>query len=674
MNQPIPIAKTKAYASSDEVMIDHLLFSLKTRDTEIRDPATFYRILGTSYHKDWGQYVAAHYLLFSQTAYKEYLVVQRLLLELQTSDLPQHLGLHPDILQQWRDSGKSTLEYLVEELGLMGLHSQYQVFKSRFEVLFSSKLLNRSVLEFNGDYVDVKVNFDEVEYSFNGVRHPHTQTHLEHYGGIIECRYPKLFGSKLVWEQRVENGVANTDCSNAFIDAITITEDDLSTRNFSISIDDKKQENISEEQRHYPFHHELRRHWFAVQRPGAVQLKTTAFNRHYNFQNIQDFRIPLVELVPYLDATGKQLKSLNVALFASIPGVHDEFSLIKTILCPGALVKGQTVLSRKLPLELNQKLYLKRFEEDKARGGRFNVISTSSITIGEEGGIDGSGYGLRKDSKYKSTYPLKYGQFNGDLDTQVPEQGTAVVGGGVISLFAVETIMNSGVLVCESSNKTQNVGGGSIFILSAGSFVNDGRISCGEDGMIRIFCREFVNRGLMTPVPFIQINDGQSLGFGFKALVPELKGKRMKLSVVEHRGHSYGWNHPRNLLESGYGKLYYSSSTRGPPNEDWIVFRMRTVRPMSIIGIGIRNSSSWHYAIERISIEGSADGKAFEHWIQINDIKTGKDELQRFDVDIGSSHYAVANEWKFYKMRILENYGWNKGNEFYEVGMFGVGV
>ena len=146
------------------------------------------------------------------------------------------------------------------------------------------------------------------------------------------------------------------------------------------------------------------------------------------------------------------------------------------------------------------------------------------------------------------------------------------------------------------------------------------------------------------------------------------------MEMMDHRGHweNRDYYHPRKVLKSGTDRWYWSGSDHGPPNEDWIIFKLKTERPVIATRIGIRNYKDHDDgALKRISIEGSFDGKEFEEWIQIDGIKKGMDELQSFDVDLASSHYAMEREWRFYRLRILQNYGWD-GNAFYEFVIFGI--
>ena len=588
VDQVIPIQSTKVYKAGDEESVNHLLFSLKTRPTQIRDPAAFYRTLGIKFKSDWIEGIAQHEQLHEKTLYDERTIKYRLVYE---------LGIN---------------EHFIPRLVLDALKN---IFVTE-NLCISDLTIPRTLHQFRkGDTVQLKWNHQWVP-------------------GLI---------SRILSEKLSVKNVVDGHSTFHWLDA-----EEVAGR-LRIS---------------FPQQQRFNQYQFTFQ-----NVQDDSRNMMCRFKEFRNFTIPFDDLLSPLPRNVQCIADALESIQIGVAVRDDDWDSVFPIQTVQIPIVSTVVIISKNAESFRIARFINMIRHKGRNGGNLSVVSSSSIVIEESGGLNGSECGLQRGSKHKDPPLLKYGRYTGSQhDEKRDTESTEGAGGGVLILSAKQSVVNNGVLLCEPS-KGGLFSGGSICILSAGSFVNGGRISCGEDGIIRILCTEFVNRGLMTPAPFIQINDGQSVGFGFKALAPELKGKRMKLSVVEHRGH-YDEYHPRNLLESGDGE-WYSSSKCGPPNEDWIVFRMDTVRPMFIIGIGIRNHHSG-YAIKRISIEGSVDGKAFEHWIQINDIKR-KNGLQRFDVDIGSSHYAVANEWKFYKMRILENYGNDKRNYFCEFVMFGVG-
>merc|ERR1712190_653267 len=91
-----------------------------------------------------------------------------------------------------------------------------------------------------------------------------------------------------------------------------------------------------------------------------------------------------------------------------------------------------------------------------------------------------------------------------------------------------------------------------------GEFVNNGRISCGEDGVVGIQCRKFVNSGQVTPSPTVRIMERVAVKPFAEALAAKKEREnRMEMEVVDHRGHYIDYKsddgdenryHPRNVL------------------------------------------------------------------------------------------------------------------------------
>ena len=87
VDQPIPIQRTKTWDSDDAVLINHFLYSLKTRSTEIRDQKEFYKKLGVKYRTKWSELILKHDALYAESKYDGKLVIQRLVNELCISDV-----------------------------------------------------------------------------------------------------------------------------------------------------------------------------------------------------------------------------------------------------------------------------------------------------------------------------------------------------------------------------------------------------------------------------------------------------------------------------------------------------------------------------------------------------------------------------------------------------------
>ena len=70
VDQVIPIQSTKSFKTGDEASINHLLFSLKTRSSQIRGPAVFYRRLGIKFKNEWTERLSQHPQLHAKSRYK----------------------------------------------------------------------------------------------------------------------------------------------------------------------------------------------------------------------------------------------------------------------------------------------------------------------------------------------------------------------------------------------------------------------------------------------------------------------------------------------------------------------------------------------------------------------------------------------------------------------------
>ena len=82
VDQPIPIQSATTWESKDDVQINHFLYSLKTRSTEIRDRKEFYKKLGVKYKKKWIAFIMKHGLLNVQSDFQNKSVFHRLVIEL----------------------------------------------------------------------------------------------------------------------------------------------------------------------------------------------------------------------------------------------------------------------------------------------------------------------------------------------------------------------------------------------------------------------------------------------------------------------------------------------------------------------------------------------------------------------------------------------------------------
>ena len=128
--------------------------------------------------------------------------------------------------------------------------------------------------------------------------------------------------------------------------------------------------------------------------------------------------------------------------------------------------------------------------------------------------------------------------------------------------------------------------------------------------------------------------------------------------------------HPRNLLEPGT-KSWYDSAGSGPPEDDWIIFRQTEQRVIPIM-IGLRNGEgNWGLKSIFIDVSTDSDGKCFQKWIQIDDIRRGQNKMQKFAVDPLQSHLAWNKGFNYFRLHLLENHG-GSFNQFYEFVIYGI--
>ena len=135
-----------------------------------------------------------HELLFKATKFRNMLIVERLLAELQIDGLP-FIG---SILNHDQNGGKSYLEYLVEDLKVTQLLPQYQVMTSKFEILHFSPFLDRTWLSLKRNSNLKDRVLQETEYELNGETVPFTVSSVEGRVRDIVLINVNLFGDHRV--------------------------------------------------------------------------------------------------------------------------------------------------------------------------------------------------------------------------------------------------------------------------------------------------------------------------------------------------------------------------------------------------------------------------------------------------------------------------------------------
>merc|ERR1712113_641801 len=98
-------------------------------------------------------------------------------------------------------------------------------------------------------------------------------------------------------------------------------------------------------------------------------------------------------------------------------GVFDAIFPIKTLKIP-FLSTERVWCDAVDPFRINERVKVMPFGDLEQRDGKLEVVSSSSIFIEKEGGINGSNCGLRRGSKCGNRNYLKYGKFIGNTEKQ----------------------------------------------------------------------------------------------------------------------------------------------------------------------------------------------------------------------------------------------------------------
>ena len=142
---PIPLSMDR----DDYVSATHQLFSwLRQRVSRINDPDSVLSRFGLRLDQSsrWLPVIASHPLLFTATAYRGRLFVERLIVELNILSL----DLVHRILRENKDNMRM-LDWLVAIRKVKRLYDHYRVMTSGFSVTFRSELLDKIWLQFNGN-------------------------------------------------------------------------------------------------------------------------------------------------------------------------------------------------------------------------------------------------------------------------------------------------------------------------------------------------------------------------------------------------------------------------------------------------------------------------------------------------------------------------------------------
>ena len=145
-NQCLPIQETETFDDDSDILMNHFIQSLISRESPIIKKDAFYKQLGVGLDAEWMHSIFDHELLYEKTECKGKRVVDRLVTELHV--------VEPDlVLKLWEKEhdDKSELEYFVHDLQVTQLSDHYQVLSSKFKIGHFSPLLNRSCIQFTGN-------------------------------------------------------------------------------------------------------------------------------------------------------------------------------------------------------------------------------------------------------------------------------------------------------------------------------------------------------------------------------------------------------------------------------------------------------------------------------------------------------------------------------------------
>ena len=201
-NQIIPIKKTETFSDAMELLVSHLLFSLKNRKTRINDLAAFYHKLGVEWNDQWIAIILQHKLLFAETQCKPWKVIDRLFAELDIMDQ----RLVDCVLDMTDDDGKPYIVYLVEELKVKQLLQHYRLMTSVFTIKRYCKEIGCSWLKWEpnnimNDELGVDVDdscFDDAEYQINDQAASLQTYFVRDDVRTVRVRQPNFFGDRWV--------------------------------------------------------------------------------------------------------------------------------------------------------------------------------------------------------------------------------------------------------------------------------------------------------------------------------------------------------------------------------------------------------------------------------------------------------------------------------------------
>ena len=197
-NQCLPIQETETFDDDSNILMNHLISSLISRESPIIKKDVFYKQLGVGLDATWMRSICDHKLAFEKTKCRGMRVIDRLVLELDVMGTDM-------IIKLWntKHDDKTELEFFVEDLKVSQFTDHYRLLTAKFKMLHFSPLLNRTWLQFNGNPNEEK--FKNSKYKTNGQSLVTTTCCVKGQVTRIQVKNSKLFGNRFLNLQTIQH-------------------------------------------------------------------------------------------------------------------------------------------------------------------------------------------------------------------------------------------------------------------------------------------------------------------------------------------------------------------------------------------------------------------------------------------------------------------------------------
>eukprot|EP01084_Bolivina_argentea_P173278 300124_1 len=498
-----------------------------------------------------------------------------------------------------------------------------------------------------------------------------------------------LFGDKFILLQYIDQETYFQNCNSHFVDSLWIDPCDNIIMKHIDTIDDELKTQIAK----YKF------------TTNILWEQCKYCRNEHTFNDITNFSILIpgesnliFEIPNGKQMNGENIHRCNLKQFPRLIGetIHNQDLYVKPLSNSfeyfkiKSLIRSKNQFAGDKPLYIDTTLDVNKFDSIYGiNDGVIQILSLSDIIITETGMINANECGIDKnmsafcqqniesineEKSNDNTMPLKYGTFIGD----VRDDNNNGCGGGIIELLSCGNIINNGIITSEGTNDS-NYSCGTISIITKGTFINAGQIK----GNIFIKCQKFVNKnGSMSNNQNIFIDDVKNpiINKILKYKIQTLKKikssniqftnvfkhwnitntKQIELAIHSYTGHSYNRN-PQNLLDGSTDTYYGSNRSNKREPRDWIIFEMKTNRPVKPTKISIRNNES-SIGIRSISLFIGTNNNFVPLCPNIQNINNNNDFQEWFIGDklYVSDYYLWTNNHKHIKIKIL-----NTHNDFY---------